>query len=163
MLLQAGPLGNLFGRVIWEVVSFSADGVVWFLILPAIHLFAPHHHFRLPSPHAVRLAAVGLATDILIIVALKQTFRRQRPTYHRPDFRFVGPDQFSFPSGHATRAWLLTGLAAAHLAVGDGNSGPHRLAAIATWAAIVSLGRVALGESFLCFWCLRTTIPELRA
>jgi presqualene diphosphate phosphatase len=139
-------MGNIFGRVIWEIVSISADGVVWFLVLPAIIFFTPHQLLWQPSPDLVRLVAIGLASDILIIVALKQTFRRRRPMHHLPDFRFVGPDQFSFPSGHATRAWLLTGLAAVRLAGEDGDATISRAT---MWAVVVSVGRVALGRHYV--------------
>jgi membrane-associated phospholipid phosphatase len=147
MFLQAGTLGNLFGRVLWEVVSISADGVVWFLLLPAMNFFTPQLLMWQPSSDVVRLVIIGLASDILIIVALKQTFRRRRPAHHLQDFRFVGPDQYSFPSGHATRAWLLTGLAASRLGGEDGDAMTLRLAT--TWAAVVSLGRVALGRHYV--------------
>jgi membrane-associated phospholipid phosphatase len=145
--LQAGTLGNIFGRAFWEVVSISADGVVWFLRLPAMNFYTPQFLLWKPSPDIVRLVAIGLVSDVLIIVALKQIFRRRRPSHHRPDFRFVGPDQFSFPSGHATRAWLIAGLVSARFAGEDGYATTHRLAA--TWAAVVSLGRVALGRHYV--------------
>lgn len=48
--------------------------------------------------------------DIVAIIILKLCFKRQRPPHHRTDGRFVGPDQHSFPSGHATRAFCVFGM-----------------------------------------------------
>jgi membrane-associated phospholipid phosphatase len=48
--------------------------------------------------------------DIVGIVIMKLAFKRSRPPHHKTDGRFVGADQHSFPSGHATRAWCTNGL-----------------------------------------------------
>jgi membrane-associated phospholipid phosphatase len=78
-----------------------------------------------------------------MIIVLKQIFRRKRPSYHRKDFRFVGPDQFSFPSGHATRAWLFYGLARSRILPAKTRI------TIGAWAAVVSVGRIALGRHYM--------------
>lgn len=44
----------------------------------------------------------------MVIFILKISIKRQRPPHHKTDARFVGPDQHSFPSGHATRALCIT-------------------------------------------------------
>lgn len=46
---------------------------------------------------------VGLILDIVIIALLKAAVRRRRPTPCE-DMMQLGPDKFSFPSGHASRA-----------------------------------------------------------
>lgn len=48
--------------------------------------------------------------DLLVIIVLKLIFKRARPPHHQTDGRFVGPDQHSFPSGHATRVGCIVGL-----------------------------------------------------
>lgn len=48
--------------------------------------------------------------DLLVIIVLKLIFKRARPPHHQTDSRFVGPDQHSFPSGHATRVGCIVGL-----------------------------------------------------
>lgn len=54
---------------------------------------------------------VGMAkVDILAIIVMKLAVKRERPPHHQADGRFVGPDQHSFPSGHATRVWCVVGL-----------------------------------------------------
>ena len=46
--------------------------------------------------------------DIIIIGLLKAFARRRRPPTKKPDFfKSIGPDQYSFPSGHASRTILI--------------------------------------------------------
>lgn len=47
---------------------------------------------------------LGLLLDILVIALLKAITRRRRPTV---DPIGVGPDKYSFPSGHASRSMLV--------------------------------------------------------
>lgn len=49
---------------------------------------------------------VGLLLDIVIVALLKAYVRRRRPT-PATDTLVIGPDKFSFPSGHATRAFYV--------------------------------------------------------
>lgn len=64
-----------------------------------------------PPIRALRMrVCVLLQVDLLAIVVLKLIFKRARPPHHQTDGRFVGPDQHSFPSGHATRVGSIVGL-----------------------------------------------------
>uniref|UniRef100_A0A8D9B9Q0 Inactive phospholipid phosphatase 7 n=1 Tax=Cacopsylla melanoneura TaxID=428564 RepID=A0A8D9B9Q0_9HEMI len=48
---------------------------------------------------------IGLLLDILLVALLKAYTRRARPPSNKPDMiGSVGPDKFSFPSGHVSRA-----------------------------------------------------------
>lgn len=94
-------------------------------------------------------------TDIVGIALLKQVFKRQRPPHHAADARFVGPDQHSFPSGHATRAWgfvaLLVALAESHPAMLSRffhASVGVVLSLAVVWALAISFTRVALGRHY---------------
>lgn len=49
---------------------------------------------------------VGLLLDIVIVSLLKAYVRRRRPM-PATDTLVIGPDKFSFPSGHATRAFYV--------------------------------------------------------
>lgn len=49
---------------------------------------------------------VGLIMDIFIIAILKSICRRRRPTVTK-DMLALGPDKFSFPSGHASRSGFI--------------------------------------------------------
>ena len=51
---------------------------------------------------------VAFIFDIIIVGSLKAFARRRRPPTKNPDFfKSIGPDQYSFPSGHASRTVLL--------------------------------------------------------
>lgn len=45
----------------------------------------------------------GLILDILVVAVLKAITRRRRPSINNDIFS-IGPDKYSFPSGHASRA-----------------------------------------------------------
>ena len=143
-MIQAGPLGALYAKLLWEIVSLTADGIVWFILFPLLGSVILERY--LWGYNLARLVGVGLLVDIVVIIAPKQVFKRARPVYHGADFRFVGPDQFSFPSGHATRAWLFLGLA-----MNSSEAAPSlnsNAVMIAGWASVVTLGRVALGRHY---------------
>ena len=48
----------------------------------------------------------GLFIDIIFVAVLKAATRRRRPAFN-DDIFCVGPDKFSFPSGHASRAFFI--------------------------------------------------------
>jgi presqualene diphosphate phosphatase len=87
------------------------------------------------------------------VTILKPIFRRPRPLYNRglQSLTVHAVDQFSFPSGHATRAvhvacYLLYIAATRPQAVPAFMSGVPFLTATSLWAAAVCLSRVALGR-----------------
>lgn len=49
---------------------------------------------------------LALLLDIIIIAVLKAITRRRRPTVNT-DPTSIGPDKFSFPSGHCSRSMLI--------------------------------------------------------
>ena len=50
-----------------------------------------------------------LILDLVVVAILKSMFRRKRPGNNRMDmFATVSVDVYSFPSGHATRAAMVT-------------------------------------------------------
>ncbi len=92
--MQGGFLGNTIARTLWESVSFSSDGVLWFGILPTFWIFRNWSNSESISlsnffkDRDVMLAGAGLFCDVLVIVALKMMFRRQRPPF-REFFYYV--------------------------------------------------------------------------
>lgn len=50
---------------------------------------------------------LGLLLDLLIVALLKATIRRRRPVKSEGAIE-IGPDKFSFPSGHASRVMFIT-------------------------------------------------------
>ncbi|GAB0097025.1 presqualene diphosphate phosphatase [Sergentomyia squamirostris] len=49
---------------------------------------------------------IGLLIDIVLVACIKAATRRRRPTLNDDPFS-IGPDKFSFPSGHASRAVMM--------------------------------------------------------
>jgi len=91
-----------------------------------------------------RSRALSLIIAILITAAVvmgfKLIFRRSRPAGEWGSF-YRNTDPHSFPSGHATRAFML-----AVMAIG---LGPAWLAiALVAWAPLVSLARAAMGVHY---------------
>lgn len=55
--------------------------------------------------HLHILCFTGLLLDIVAVAVIKAIVRRRRPMQNESDmFLAVGPDKYSFPSGHASRA-----------------------------------------------------------
>uniref|UniRef100_A0A1B6I6W7 Phosphatidic acid phosphatase type 2/haloperoxidase domain-containing protein n=1 Tax=Homalodisca liturata TaxID=320908 RepID=A0A1B6I6W7_9HEMI len=51
---------------------------------------------------------IGLITDIIAVAVLKAIFRRRRPAGNKPDMVMqIGPDVYSFPSGHVSRSCYI--------------------------------------------------------
>ncbi|XP_077301830.1 polyisoprenoid diphosphate/phosphate phosphohydrolase PLPP6-like [Arctopsyche grandis] len=84
-----------------RMLEVSCHGIMWLAVcLGSVWL--------LGAPSLYQLQAnllIALIFDIIVIAFLKAFTRRRRPTpAGAGDF---GPDKFSFPSGHASRAGLL--------------------------------------------------------
>ncbi|GLE00469.1 hypothetical protein PINS_up009226 [Pythium insidiosum] len=146
-------------RVAWEVLSHTGDGILWFLmVLPVVGVMWLLGMLRDVSP-STSSVFVSFYTcnfvDIIAIIVMKLAFKRDRPPHHRADGRFVGPDQHSFPSGHATRVWCLTALfldlCARHPEVIRdffGVSPAVVRALVLVWALAISFSRIALGRHY---------------
>lgn len=49
----------------------------------------------------------GLILDIIFVALIKAITRRRRPVGNKNDMLSIGPDKYSFPSGHVSRACLI--------------------------------------------------------
>ena len=120
-----------------RALSRSGDGY--------LHVLLPLLLFSLQSPGMTSFASL-LALSLLIertaYWCLKNSLRRRRPQDAVPGLRsfIVASDQFSFPSGHSSGAFLL----ATCLAIVYG--GPAT--AVYLWAGGVAVSRVILGVHF---------------
>jgi len=125
--LRGNPVAD---RVFYTASSLADHSLLWFVLGAARGV---------RDKHSLRAAArVGIALGIesgLVNVAVKSLFRRTRPIHEgdRP-FHLRRPLTSSFPSGHATSAFM----AATLLSDGDEDLAPLYFGL----AAIVALSRV---------------------
>lgn len=87
---------------------------------------------------------LALLIDLMIVGALKTLVRRPRPKVNKQDmFATVSVDNFSFPSGHATRAMLI-----AIFCLDAVNVSYGMRSWVAMWATFVCLSRIFLGRHY---------------
>jgi len=124
---------------LWRAAVFlahSGDSWLWMIALVMLWLFGqPDWRQR------AALMALAVGVQALVIFAVKQLVRRERPRGEWGGiYRAIDPH--SFPSGHATRAILL-----AVMAVGLGP--PWFALLMFVWAPLVCVARVATGVHYL--------------
>lgn len=120
-----------------RAVSRSGDGYLHALVPLLLWCLDPSG-FSLLLP----LLAIALVAERSLYWLLKNGLRRPRPQEAVPGFRSLiqASDQFSFPSGHSSGAFLLaTCLSVVY--------GPVALP-LFLWAVLVALSRILLGVHF---------------
>ncbi len=120
-----------------KLLSRSGEGVLHALIPLAIW------QLQLPGSEAIlSLILLSFALERCLHYCLKNTLKRPRPQSAIPGLRSLGPasNQFSFPSGHSSRAFLL----ATSLVVVYGAPALFMY----VWAAAVAMSRVLLGVHY---------------
>ena len=123
-------------RTLMIILEISGHGVPWI----AGTVFSVLMFSDLKQEFACNLL-LALMLDLAVVGALKVAVRRKRPVYNEKDmFATVSVDNYSFPSGHSTRAAMVAGLFSAFL-----NNGFWRIL-IGFWAVCVSASRVILGR-----------------
>lgn len=123
-------------RTLMIILEISGHGVPWI----AGTVFSILMFSDLKQEFACNLL-LALMFDLAIVGALKVAVRRKRPVYNEKDmFATVSVDNYSFPSGHSTRAVMVAGIFSVFL-----NDGFWRIL-IGFWALCVSASRVILGR-----------------
>jgi len=82
-----------------------------------------------------------LIFDVLIIVLTKALVRRQRPAENAEDMMTISVDKYSFPSGHASRAFMLATFLVMHF-----QASVLWKCTVWLWAASVAVSRILLGR-----------------
>lgn len=115
-------------------ISISADGHLYLVAALALLI---SQQWLLAS-----ILCSALTAERLAYWLLKSHFRRNRPPQAIPGFKSVvqPSDQFSFPSGHTSAAFLMATLINYWL--------PDIGWMIFTWASLVGVSRVFLGVHF---------------
>ena len=123
-------------RTLMLILELSGHGIPWIAgTLISIFVFSD---FKQEFACNLLLA---LMLDLAVVGALKVSVRRKRPVYNEKDmFATVSVDNYSFPSGHSTRAAMVAALFVAFL-----TREVWRLL-IGCWAVCVSASRVILGR-----------------
>ncbi|XP_076171305.1 polyisoprenoid diphosphate/phosphate phosphohydrolase PLPP6-like [Ptiloglossa arizonensis] len=86
----------------YTALEISCHGIFWICsLLASIWILNNRKLYQIQ----VNLL-IGLLLDILVIAVLKAITRRRRPP-SQPDPFVIGPDKYSFPSGHGSRAMLV--------------------------------------------------------
>ena len=130
---SGGPL-----RPIMKLLELSCHGIPW-ICFTLIVLYKTSDRAYEEVFFNLLLA---LILDLIIVGFTKVIFRRKRPEYNKNDmFGTVSVDNFSFPSGHATRAYLVTWFLLSHLKFAL----PVRIL-LQIWGHVVGFSRVFLGR-----------------
>ncbi|CAG9770478.1 unnamed protein product [Ceutorhynchus assimilis] len=97
------PLHSL--RVHYKALEITCHGIPWLAFWIAFTWL-----FNLPYLVELQVNIIlALILDILFVALIKAYFRRRRPLANKNDaFAEFGPDHFSFPSGHCSRAAMVT-------------------------------------------------------
>ncbi len=118
-------------------VSRSGDGYCYFAI-PSVASW-----FEASTPYLLWQALLlGFAIEVPLFRLLKVSLKRPRPYQAMHDFKAVieAHDQFSFPSGHTTAAFMFAGIISSFY--------PGWLEAAYLWAGLIGLSRVLLGVHY---------------
>lgn len=117
-----------------RIVSFTADGPLY-VFIGLVFLYFQHWQMA-------KLLAAGFVIERIAYKLFKTTFRRNRPPDAIPGYQSAvdPPDQFSFPSGHASGAFLMVGSLAYFF--------PWLAWALYSWACCVGIARIILGVHF---------------
>ncbi len=117
-----------------RLVSRSADGPLYLIISCFLVV--------LNNWLLIKVLFIGFTIERISYFILKNKLKRNRPQQTIPGFISViqPSDQFSFPSGHTSAAFLVMGLVMTFY--------PALTIALLLWAFSVGLSRVVLGVHF---------------
>lgn len=120
-----------------RLISKSADGGLYVLFLLSFAVVAKQQ-----SVSIILAILIAFLVERCIYFVLKNSFKRNRPADAICGFQsiIVPSDQFSFPSGHTSAAFLF--------AVFVSQLFPFATPVLFLWAGMVALSRVFLGVHF---------------
>jgi len=123
-----------WARVVFQAASRLGDGLIWYVLIPALPLMYGQTAVR----PALVMAVTGLV-GILIYKSLKTRLLRERPFIRHPGITLAMPplDRYSFPSGHTLHAVAFTWLAVERF--------PELAWLLIPLAGLIAASRVVLG------------------
>lgn len=136
-------IGNMAPSLTKNVLRFSlkfleitGHGIPW-LAVTALYAYSSTGSIQIFNANLF----IALIFDLIVVGTLKFLAQRQRPSYNQDDmFATVSVDNYSFPSGHATRAMLLA------ILFMQFDLQQKVVFLIQIWASILALSRVVLGR-----------------
>lgn len=132
---------RLLSQTAWvdaaRMLSKTADGWGYLLIPMVLYIWSPSH-----GKQFFVVSLVAFAVERILYLIMKKGFKRRRPPQAIPGFKatIIASDEFSFPSGHTSGAFLMATMASIYISP---------IMAIAyIWAASIGACRVILGVHF---------------
>jgi len=119
-----------------KVISWTGDGPLYLVLASAIFYTEGFHNPLL------RAILIAFLLERPLYFVLKNGCKRNRPGAALKNFQssIIPSDQFSFPSGHTSAAFLMATLLACFY--------PSLLPALFFWAGAVGFSRIMLGVHF---------------
>ncbi|XP_044512977.1 phospholipid phosphatase 6 [Gracilinanus agilis] len=125
-------------RPLMKLLEISGHGILWL----AGTAYCLYRSDSWAGREVLVNLLFALLLDLILVALLKGLVRRRRPAHNQMDMFFTfSVDKYSFPSGHATRAALVSRFILHHLVLAI----PLRVL-IVLWAFILGLSRVMLGR-----------------
>ncbi|XP_062937529.1 polyisoprenoid diphosphate/phosphate phosphohydrolase PLPP6 [Cynocephalus volans] len=126
------------GRPLMKLLEISGHGIPW--LLGTLYCLSRSDSWA--GREVLMNLLFALLLDLLLVALIKGLVRRRRPAHNQMDMFFtLSVDKYSFPSGHATRAALVSRFILNHLVLAI----PLRVLVV-LWAFILGLSRVMLGR-----------------
>lgn len=125
-------------RPLMKLLEISGHGITW--LLGTLYCLCRSDSWA--GREVLMNLLFALLLDLLVVALIKGLVRRRRPAHNQMDmFVTLSVDKYSFPSGHATRASLVSRFILKHLVLAI----PLRVLVV-LWAFILGLSRVMLGR-----------------
>ena len=123
------------------ILEISGHGVVWL----SGSMFMMWRVPSAPEKEVFLNLMIALCIDVVVTGLLKVIFNRPRPNYNQQDMVLsVSVDNYSFPSGHATRGAIVVIFLLAHLKLHIATK-----ILLILWGLCVSFIRLAFGRHHL--------------
>jgi undecaprenyl-diphosphatase len=116
-------------------LSKTGDGPLYVLIIAVLYGYMGFNTY-------IQTILLAFLIERLIYFVLKNSLKRNRPEAALKNFRSIitPSDQFSFPSGHTSAAFLMATLLSSQF--------PSLLIPLYCWALLIGCSRVVLGVHF---------------
>ncbi|XP_037349329.1 polyisoprenoid diphosphate/phosphate phosphohydrolase PLPP6 [Talpa occidentalis] len=125
-------------RPLMKLLEISGHGIPW--LLGTLYCLTRSDSWA--GREVLMNLLFALLLDLLLVGLIKGLVRRRRPAHNQMDMFFtLSVDKYSFPSGHSTRAALVSRFMLNHLVLAI----PLRVLVV-LWAFILGLSRVMLGR-----------------